>query len=380
MTVTVTGTPTTTSLAITPASPTVYGQPLVLKAYVSSAFGPVPVGSVTFSVGPTPIGTVAVDDQGNAILPVATLPVGSNVITAVFGGALALAPSTSPVAIRTVTAAPSTVTVQSSTITATAGQPVSFPVTVASTPGTGTPTGSVTYLDGTTVLGTVPLDANGRATLTVASLSVGRHTITAAYSGDAGHAPATGAVAGLEIVADNSGQAVKGPTVLALKRYGYHDQPTYLVLSFSSPLNAASARSLANYTITEIVHGRGRHGHPIKVKVGSAIYDPSTNTVTLSTIRRLDVHKQYRLTVNGTTASGVRGASGSMLYAAGAGAPGSDYVATIDRKTLAGSATEVTSGSVKPAGQAHAAPASSQVAVDHLLAAGSLHARRRRRH
>lgn len=46
-----------------------------------------------------------------------------------------------------------------------------------------TPTGSVAFLDGSTVLGTVAL-SNGAATLNVSSLAVGTHVITAVYAGD----------------------------------------------------------------------------------------------------------------------------------------------------------------------------------------------------
>jgi len=47
-----------------------------------------------------------------------------------------------------------------------------------------TPTGSVTFLNGTTTLGTVAL-VNGSAQLTVSTLPVGTNSITTAYSGDA---------------------------------------------------------------------------------------------------------------------------------------------------------------------------------------------------
>jgi hypothetical protein len=68
------------------------------------------------------------------------------------------------------------------------GQPVTFPATISSPTGP-IPTGSVTYLDGTSVLATVPLDANGNASFTATALSAGRHFITAAYSGDANYGP-----------------------------------------------------------------------------------------------------------------------------------------------------------------------------------------------
>jgi hypothetical protein len=52
----------------------------------------------------------------------------------------------------------------------------------------------VTFLDGTTTLGTGPvtLDANGQATYTTSSLSPGLHVITASYGGDTSFNSASG--------------------------------------------------------------------------------------------------------------------------------------------------------------------------------------------
>jgi hypothetical protein len=54
----------------------------------------------------------------------------------------------------------------------------------------GAPTGNVSFLDGTTLLGDGTL-SDGAATLTISSLAVGAHKITAAYSGDANFAAST---------------------------------------------------------------------------------------------------------------------------------------------------------------------------------------------
>ena len=48
-----------------------------------------------------------------------------------------------------------------------------------------TPAGTVTFLDGGTPLGTVALNGSGQATLVVTTLSVGAHSITASFGGDA---------------------------------------------------------------------------------------------------------------------------------------------------------------------------------------------------
>jgi len=59
---------------------------------------------------------------------------------------------------------------------------VGLSVTVSST--AGSPTGTVTFLDGSTVLGSSAV-SGGAATLSVATLALGAHTMTATYSGDA---------------------------------------------------------------------------------------------------------------------------------------------------------------------------------------------------
>jgi autotransporter-associated beta strand protein len=64
------------------------------------------------------------------------------------------------------------------------GQAVTLTATVSGA--AGTPTGSVTFFDGATALGTAPLDGNGQATLTTAALAVGDHTLTVSYNGDGG--------------------------------------------------------------------------------------------------------------------------------------------------------------------------------------------------
>jgi hypothetical protein len=60
---------------------------------------------------------------------------------------------------------------------------VTLTATVTSTIG-GTPTGSVTFYDGTTQLGSPTLDNTGMATLSVSFLTAGSHSITAKYNGD----------------------------------------------------------------------------------------------------------------------------------------------------------------------------------------------------
>jgi hypothetical protein len=77
---------------------------------------------------------------------------------------------------------PSTTTLSSSPNPSTSGQAVTLTATVSSG-AAGGPTGTVTFKNGTTYLGTKPLSA-GTAILTKFELPVGTLTIGAYYSGD----------------------------------------------------------------------------------------------------------------------------------------------------------------------------------------------------
>jgi len=76
--------------------------------------------------------------------------------------------------------------------------PVTFTATVGTAePGAGTPTGTVTFKDGTTTLGTATLDSAGKATYRtpcLRSLRLGDHSITAVYNGDASFDTSTSAL------------------------------------------------------------------------------------------------------------------------------------------------------------------------------------------
>jgi YVTN family beta-propeller protein len=96
---------------------------------------------------------------------------------------------TSPahVAITPVTPAATSTSLASSLNPSNFGQIVTFTATVTSA-AAGTPTGTVTFKDGATSLGTVTLNASGQASLGTAALSVGTHTITAVYAGSLNYA------------------------------------------------------------------------------------------------------------------------------------------------------------------------------------------------
>src|SRR5262249_28797340 len=180
---------TTTTALSTSTATAVFGQPVTLTATVTSAAG-VPTGFVTFSDGAGVQGTAPVDANGVATLTV-PLAVGNHALTASFVGTGNFANSASAAAAVTVNPASTTVALASSVNPAATGQAVTFTATVSVLPpGMGGSTGTVTFMDGNVVLGTVPvvfniLGSNSTARITTSFAVAGGHAITASYSGNA---------------------------------------------------------------------------------------------------------------------------------------------------------------------------------------------------
>jgi len=174
-------------------NPSVFSQSVTFTATVT-AVAPgagTPTGSVTFNDGATSLGTVALVG-GTASVTTSSLTVGTHNITATYGADINFSGSTSSTLSQQVNKAPTTTAVVSSKTPTAFGESVTFTATVTvNAPAVGTPTGSIEFRDGTTVLSTVPLVA-GQATLATATLSVASHTISAVYSGDASFATSTG--------------------------------------------------------------------------------------------------------------------------------------------------------------------------------------------
>lgn len=186
-------TATTTTLGASPGS-SIFGQSVTFTATVAPQGTGVPTGSVTFMDGTTTLGTGTLNSSGVATFTASALVAGSHSITAVYAGDSAFATSTSAALAYQVNAASTSTTVASAPNPTVFGQAVSISATVVTVaPGAGTPAGSVTFKDGATVLGTATLNASGVATLSSAAISVGSHSITAVYAGNANQTTSTSA-------------------------------------------------------------------------------------------------------------------------------------------------------------------------------------------
>jgi hypothetical protein len=99
----------------------------------------------------------------------------------------------------TVTKASTSTAVSSSLNPSTLSQPLTLTATINSV----TPTGTVTFKDGAATLGTVTLNSSGVGTLTTSTLTLGLHSISVDYAGDANCLPSSGTLTG--------GQQVNSP-------------------------------------------------------------------------------------------------------------------------------------------------------------------------
>ena len=178
---------TTVNLASSP-NPSQIAHNVTFTATVAPQSGSgTPTGTVRFYNGASALGSPAVLNGGVAILSTTALTLGTDVITAVYSGDSKFAGSTSPPLDQIVTVLPpilTSVTLQSSLNPSEFTQEVTFTATVTPKSGHGTPTGTVQFVDGTTILGTSTLDSRAVAPYSTTTLSLGNHNITALYSGD----------------------------------------------------------------------------------------------------------------------------------------------------------------------------------------------------
>lgn len=173
----------TTTTITSSVNPSSWHQSVTFTAAVHGAFGGVPTGTVTFKNGATTLGTGTLNASGVATFTSSALTVGVHSITVAYPGNTNFVASTSSPLAQTVTKAATTTTLVSSKNPSTHGTAVTFTATVKPAFG-GVATGTVTFKQGTTVLGTGTVNASNKATFTTSSLAVGTHSITATYPGD----------------------------------------------------------------------------------------------------------------------------------------------------------------------------------------------------
>ena len=176
-------------------NPSVTGQTVTFTATLTAAApgSGIPGGTVTFKDNTTTLGSGTLNGSGVATFGTAALAFGTHNITVVYGGDSNFANGASSVYNQVVLDATSAVALTSSVNPSKFGQAVTFTATVSAVaPATGTPTGTVTFFDGSTAIGTGSMTA-GVATFTTSNLTVATHPIIAFYNGDPNFTPSVSA-------------------------------------------------------------------------------------------------------------------------------------------------------------------------------------------
>jgi Bacterial Ig-like domain (group 3) len=278
-------TATSTSL-LSSLNPSLSGQSVTFTATVT---GNLPTGTVQFKDGAANLGApVTLAGGGTASFTTAALTSGSHSITAAYSGDGNNTTSTSAPLTQNVNQSATTTSLTSSVNPSRVGQAVTFTATVTS--GGGTPGGTVTFKDGAAAIGSATLAGGGVAALTISSLTLGSHSITAVYGGSASFATSTSAAViqavntpadslklramqalATPVIAQNSGAAISGAIDAAISE-GFSDGGTLVTPSGSGvrfnfaadpdgkPSDSAAPRSTDPFTSANGSFASNGHG------------------------------------------------------------------------------------------------------------------------
>jgi arabinan endo-1,5-alpha-L-arabinosidase len=203
--------PTTISLSLPPNVPNLFaqGNPVTLDAIVNAG-GAAPTGTVTFSTGSTVLGSATpvlttVNNQQvyQAVLTTTSLPIGKDQVIATYAAnGFQLGSVSSSLLVQVHGALiPTNISLGTSPSTTTSLG------TLVTLTGTVTPTstsvfaldGTISFYDGTTLLGTSTISNGSSATLITKQFTTGANSLTAVYNGDVFYAPATSIATALAV-------------------------------------------------------------------------------------------------------------------------------------------------------------------------------------
>jgi hypothetical protein len=174
---------TTTSVASS-LNPSAFMQSVTFTATVAPTAGTaLPTGTVQFSVDGTSVGSPVTLSGGTATFAISTLAVGLHTVTAVYTPDTGnITGSSGSIGQRVGALATSTTTLSVAPTTVMYGDTATLTAVVSPTFATGT----VSFYEGSTLLGSASLDSTGTAVLPNSTLNAGVHTITATYNSDPG--------------------------------------------------------------------------------------------------------------------------------------------------------------------------------------------------
>ena len=305
---------TTTSLSVSP-NPAAQGANVVLTATTTAASG-TPAGTITFYDGATSLGTGTLNGSGVATLTISTLAGGSHSLTASYAASGSFGASTSA-AVALVINQTTTTTVTASPNPAAQGASVVLSATTTAT--AGTPTGTITFYDGATSLGTGTLNGFGTATLSVSTLSVGSHSITASYAATSGFLASTSTAVTLVINAPattttalsaSPNPASAGANVVLTASTTAASGTPAGTITFYDGITSLGTASLSGGTTTLTVNTLTLGTHSLTASYGGGTgFAASTSTaVTENITTAVSAHSTYSFTTANQTIMGFGGA------------------------------------------------------------------------
>jgi predicted outer membrane repeat protein len=321
--------PTTTSVA-TSGTPSTFGTSVTFTATVTSGA----TGNVTFKDGASTLGISALSGT-TAAFTTSALSIGGHSITAVYGGETNYSGSTSPAITQTVNQAPTTTSVATSGTPSVYGTAVTFTATVTSGA-----TGTVTFYDGVTPLGTGTLSVN-TATLTTSALTAGPHTITAVYVGDTNYVSSTSPAITQTVSLASGGVAVGS----SLNPSTYGDTVTFTAsaatdatgsITFMDGVAALGNGTIVTGSATFATSSLGGGSHNITaVYAGDANHSAGTSPILTQVVNRAPTTTTF------TSSAGPYFASLAVTFTATVSAGATGTVTFGDGATVLGTGTLV---------------------------------------
>jgi hypothetical protein len=172
----------TTTTLTSSLNPSTFGSGVTLRGVVSPSSA---TGTLTFKDGAVTLGTATLGHASGS-LTTAGLAVGGHSLTAVYGGNAAFSGSTSNTVTQTVNKGSTSVTLSPSQNPTSFGQSLTLTAFVLPS----TATGTFTFKDGATTLGTATV-GHGSGRYVTSALTVGTHPLTVVYGGNANYLTST---------------------------------------------------------------------------------------------------------------------------------------------------------------------------------------------
>jgi hypothetical protein len=263
-------------------------------ATVSSAYT-VPSGTVTFMAGGAVLASATVGANGVASGVATSLHAGTYLVTAVYGGSTEYAASTSNALTLAVLAGNTTTSLSAAPKPAAPGQSIILAAQVSGAL-SGIPlTGTVTFKEGATILGTANVGTNGLASFSIATLLTGTHSITSTYGGSSDYNGSTSQSLAVNVttiptsiglnVSPNPATAGQTVTMVATAVVSLANQTPTGTVTFSDQTGTLGTTPLVNGVATFATTTLSTGTHQITATLNpTGFFGPSTSAVVTEVI------------------------------------------------------------------------------------------------